>query len=155
MGGGQSITAAHMGDPARFHFGTAFWDGFRERVVAEADRAGPIRGPVAVSYLAEFPIPPEWGAEMRRRAIRRELSPGVETDFRHLTEAVLAVLAGPAIIAPSQAVHLTGRRCYGINPKILVTVQSIGAAITDGGPHEKLRTNRIDHMAAEKVSPAD
>jgi Holliday junction resolvase RusA-like endonuclease len=96
------------------------------RVMAQQEMAGklPFDTPVTLNLLCEFPIPPSWSKRKQAAALRGEIRFGKRPDGTNLQKLVEDALNGIVFVDDALIDRWSGRKIYGLQPKIVVTVST-------------------------------
>jgi Holliday junction resolvase RusA-like endonuclease len=81
-----------------------------------------------MELLAEFGIPASWSKKKHGAAIRGEIRPGKRPDIDNLYKLVADSFNGIVYRDDALIVEVRARKIYGVQPKLLVTVQPAGMA---------------------------
>jgi Holliday junction resolvase RusA-like endonuclease len=98
--------------------------------------------PLRMELLAEFGIPASWSKKKHGAAIRGEIRPGKRPDIDNLYKLVADSFNGIVYRDDALIVEVRARKIYGVQPKLLVTVQPAGMAPLCRARHEVFHTGR-------------
>ena len=81
-----------------------------------------LAGPVFVNVMAIMPIPESWSKKKTSEAVSGEIRPTGKPDADNLVKAALDCLNKIVVNDDAQAVDISIRKIYGLEPKMIITV---------------------------------
>jgi Holliday junction resolvase RusA-like endonuclease len=93
--------------------------------------------PVRFEILAEMPIPRSWSRRKQQRALLGEIRPAVRPDGSNIQKLVEDALSGIVYRDDALIVEWQGRKIYGLQPKLVITVTPMA---TSAQPAERKPT---------------
>lgn len=85
----------------------------------------PLTEPLAVTMRAELPIPESWTGKKKNLAIIGGILPTGKPDLDNFQKAALDGFNGIVWRDDAQIVKIVAEKRYGIQPKLIVTVEAI------------------------------
>jgi Holliday junction resolvase RusA-like endonuclease len=89
----------------------------------------PLQGPVKIELLVELAVPRSWSRTRELAAIAGEIMPASRPDLDNFCKAALDACNGIIIGDDAQIVELRARTKFGGQPKLIMTVTPLNAAV--------------------------
>lgn len=99
----------------------------RHEAALEMRGEPPIDGPLSIAVTAVLPIPASWSRKKREAAIAGTLWPTGRPDADNYLKAAADALNSIVYRDDSQLVRMEATKCYGVTPRLSITVTGIAA----------------------------
>ena len=97
----------------------------RDEAALEMRGAEPVEGPLAIAVTAVLPIPPSWSRKKREAAIAGDVWPVGRPDADNFLKAACDALNAIVYRDDSQLVRMEATKCYGVAPRLSITVTGV------------------------------
>jgi Holliday junction resolvase RusA-like endonuclease len=99
------------------------------RFMAQLEMAGraPLTGPVKLIVLVVLAVPSSWSGRRRAAAITGEIRPTARPDLDNFVKSAADAINGICIIDDSQITEIQAQKRYGVEPKLVMTIEPIAA----------------------------
>ena len=99
----------------------------RHEAALEMRGEPPIDGPLSIAVTAVLPIPASWSRKKREAAIAGALWPTGRPDADNYLKAACDALNSIVYRDDSQLVRMEASKCYGVSPRLSITVTRVSA----------------------------
>ena len=100
----------------------------RHEAALEMRGEPPIDGPLSIAVTAVLPIPASWSRKKREAAIAGALWPTGRPDADNYLKAACDALNSIVYRDDSQLVRMEASKCYGVSPRLSITVTGMSHA---------------------------
>ena len=100
----------------------------RHEATLEMRGEPPLDGPLAIAVTAVLPIPASWSRKKREAAIAGALWPTGRPDADNYLKAACDALNSIVYRDDSQLVRMEATKCYGVTPRMSITVTGMSHA---------------------------
>jgi Holliday junction resolvase RusA-like endonuclease len=84
-----------------------------------------LEGPIGLDFKAVFPIPKSWSKAKGVQAMFNQVMPTTKPDADNILKAAMDGLNATIYKDDKQVVLVSGRKCYGLEPRLELTVREI------------------------------